>query len=331
MTVPAARTAVPTPGEVIEMGREDFPAVAVRIAAFQRERTAVYKRYCDAVLSAEGQIDWPPPYLPVAAFKHESVCAGAASSAQKVFESSGTTGTAPSRHHVLQLDYYTSSLEANFRRTFGDGPFRILAHLPKYAERSSLVFMLGHLIERLGAPGSQFFLDSAEPLLKAATAPGPPLMLFGAAFGLLDLIESAPIPMPSSAVVVETGGMKTHRRAMSRQTLHDRLLTGFGLDRNQLWSEYGMCEMLSQCYAASGAPYEAPPWVHARIVDPERPDREMAEGESGALAIADLANVHSCSFLLTEDRALRTGAGFEVLGRMTGAELRGCNHLLERA
>lgn len=313
------------------MGREDFPVVAEQIAAFQRAKTPVYARYCDAVLSVDTHIGWPPPYLPVAAFKHEPVCAGPAGASERVFESSGTTGSAPARHHVLDLDYYTCSLEANFRRTFGDGPFRILAYLPKYAERSSLVFMLDHLIERLGAPGSQFFLDSTEPLLKAATAPGPPLMLFGAAFGLLDLIEQAPIPMPSSAIVVETGGMKTHRRAMSRQALHDRLLTGFGLDRKQLWSEYGMCEMLSQCYAPSGGAYQPPPWVHARIVDPERPDREMADGEPGALAITDLANVHSCSFLLTEDRAVRTGAGFEVLGRLTGAELRGCNHLLERA
>ncbi|NNE70272.1 MAG: hypothetical protein HKN29_07890, partial [Rhodothermales bacterium] len=145
------------------------------------------------------------------------------------------------------------------------------------------------------------------------------------------LLERAPIPLPSDALVIETGGMKTYRRAVPRDVLHERLLQGYGLERRQLWSEYGMCEMLSQCYAPSGGLFVTPPWVEARVVDPERPDREMPDGEAGALAITDLANVHSCSFLLTQDRAVRRRDGFEVLGRLSGAELRGCNHLLERA
>jgi hypothetical protein len=47
------------------------------------------------------------------------------------------------------------------------------------------------------------------------------------------------------------------------------------------------------------------------------------------LAVLDLANIDSVAAILTEDRAVARDGGFEVLGRLTGAELRGCKFLLE--
>ena len=52
---------------------------------------------------------------------------------------------------------------------------------------------------------------------------------------------------------------------------------------------------------------------------------------SGVLAVVDLANCYTVSALLTEDRAVQRDAGFEVLGRLSQAELRGCNFLLEKS
>ncbi|CEN43853.1 hypothetical protein CCAN2_1160010 [Capnocytophaga canimorsus] len=42
--------------------------------------------------------------------------------------------------------------------------------------------------------------------------------------------------------------------------------------------------------------------------------------------IIDLANVHSCSFIATQDlgRAFQDGS-FEILGRFDHADIRGCN------
>jgi hypothetical protein len=65
-----------------------------------------------------------------------------------------------------------------------------------------------------------------------------------------------------------------------------------------------------------------------RILDPDDPAREAGEGEPGALALFDLANVYTVSAILTQDRAVRRETGFEVLGRLSAAELRGCNFLL---
>jgi len=45
----------------------------------------------------------------------------------------------------------------------------------------------------------------------------------------------------------------------------------------------------------------------------------------------DLANLYSCSFILTEDEGLLNSDGtFEIFGRMPNSELRGCNFLFER-
>jgi hypothetical protein len=47
---------------------------------------------------------------------------------------------------------------------------------------------------------------------------------------------------------------------------------------------------------------------------------------TGALNIIDLANVHSCSFIATEDIGnIAKDGSFEVLGRMDHSALRGCS------
>lgn len=318
----------PSAREIVEVEANSFDGLAARVLEYQGEYCPVYARYCESAEVREAY-SGGIAYLPIAAFKYGPVTSGPPGRAERVFQSSGTGGQVRSRHYVRDLGYYHASLEASFVRTFGAGPFRILAHLPHYADESSLVYMLHRLISRFGAPGSGFFLDDLEKLQAAGDTPGAPIVLFGAAFGLLTLLEQGAQPLSESATVIETGGMKTHRRSISRADLHRSLINGFGLKPDQLWSEYGMCELLSQCYARSGEPYASPPWMRCNVVDPEKPWIRRPDGEPGVLAVLDLANVHSVSALLTEDRAVAHGSGFEVLGRLSGAELRGCNHLLE--
>ena len=49
---------------------------------------------------------------------------------------------------------------------------------------------------------------------------------------------------------------------------------------------------------------------------------------TGAINIIDLANIHSCGFIATDDIGrLYPDGSFEVLGRMDNSELRGCSLL----
>lgn len=148
---------------------------------------------------------------------------------------------------------------------------------------------------------------------------------------MLEMIEDKPIRLPIDSLVVETGGMKSRRRDVDRVSLHRRLAAGFGLPRESIRSEYGMCEMLSQCYTLGGETFHAPPWVRVKVVDPDRPHLEVERGRPGLLAVFDLANGHSVSPILTEDIVREEAAGFEVLGRLGQADLRGCNFLFEQS
>lgn len=324
---------------------ERFDEMAATVFAFQRARCAAYSRYCSLddphthTQRPEPPADLTPfffeaPLLPVEAFKHAAVTTFASHEADVVFESSGTGRGRRSRHLVRDRKIYERAVRTQFVRVFGEGPFVIVAHLPRYADRSSLVYMLHHLIDTFGAEGSGFFLDDHDVLSNAVArskSDGVQLLIFGAAFGLLELVEKARRPLPDGAIVIETGGMKTHRRETTRSALHIRLADGFGVERRNIRSEYGMCELMSQCYTSGGETFDPPGWMRFTVVDPADPRSIQPEGHPGALAVIDLANLYSCSFLLTGDRAVRRGEGFEVVGRLTGAELRGCNFLIEDA
>jgi hypothetical protein len=50
---------------------------------------------------------------------------------------------------------------------------------------------------------------------------------------------------------------------------------------------------------------------------------------SGVLNIIDLANVHSCAFIATDDVGIVQGNGsFTVQGRLDASDMRGCNLLI---
>jgi hypothetical protein len=91
-----------------------------------------------------------------------------------------------------------------------------------------------------------------------------------------------------------------------------------------------MCELASQFYEPSlvtGVPSRTkrvPPWVRTRAVDLETL-ADVASGEPGALVYYDLANTGSVLAVQTSDSGRLCEAGFEVLGRLPGAEARGCS------
>lgn len=308
-------------------GTQRFAEFADEVGRYQLEHNRTYNRYSLAV-GGDGF-----PYLPVAAYKASEVTTFPAAAAEVVFESSATGGV-PSRHYVKHLDIYRRSVLEHFKLVFGEGPFVIAAHLPGYADRgrgSSLLTMMGILGEAVGSPASRSFLDDHYELDRAAdeaARTGHQLVVFGAAFGLVDIVENGSRQLPTGSLVIETGGMKTHRLEITRSALHESLAAGFGVPGSAVYSEYGMCELLSQCYTRGGEVFYPPPWMSFDVVRADNPRESVSEGEAGVLAVFDLANVFSVSAVLTEDRAIKRQDGFEILGRVSGAELRGCNFLL---
>jgi hypothetical protein len=71
-----------------------------------------------------------------------------------------------------------------------------------------------------------------------------------------------------------------------------------------------------------------PRWTRVRTLDPMSL-QPLTAGETGLLAVFDLANLSSAVHVLTEDLGRLDGAGFRLVGRADGAELRGCSLMAE--
>jgi hypothetical protein len=230
------------------------------------------------------------------------------------------------------LGLYEESFLRSFLKFYGDpGEYRFLALLPGYLERqdSSLVTMMDYLIRLTRDHGSGFYLHDMEALkikleetqlLKAKT------ILFGASYALLDFAEQFPMDL-SGIIVMETGGMKGRRREMIREELHEFLCSR--LNVKIIHSEYGMTELLSQAYSAGNGIFHTPPWMKILIRDTNDPMHFLAPGQTGGINIIDLANLHSCSFIATQDLGkVHEDGSFEVLGRFDDSDIRGCNLLV---
>lgn len=275
------------------------------------------------------------PLMPIRGFKELDLIVEG-KEPELTFKSSGTGSMSRSRHLVADSWIYRKVITEGFNEHFDTEFTTILCYAPGYSDNpdSSLLWMLNHLIENDPIGLSQF-LPLGQPLkqelFEELYRPDRTIVLFGAAFGLLDLIEMNSCTLPETAHIIETGGMKTFRRERSKQELRAELSDGFNLPDKQIHSEYGMCELLSQMYAIGSEWLATPHWMQASIRDPEDPTRIYAPEIEGKIGIIDLANIYSCPFILTEDRGLADEEGrISVSGRWNPADLRGCNFLIDR-
>jgi hypothetical protein len=250
-------------------------------------------------------------------------------SPELVFESSGTTLSSPSRHHVSDLALYRDSFNRGFRLFYGSpGERCILALLPSYLERdtSSLVYMMDQLIGQSQVSDSGFYLDNLEELshiLQKRNDDGIPTLLLGVSFALLDLAEAHPQSL-QNVIIMETGGMKGRREEITRSELHAQLKTAF--QQQTIHSEYGMTELFSQAYSPGNGLFYPTPTMKVLSREITDPLQLQAYERTGALNIIDLANLDTISFIATEDLGkVYADGGFEILGRLDASDVRGCN------
>lgn len=317
-----------------------FKEKALQIFEFQKEYNPVYGKFCKALGINKVKEISEIPLLPIQAFKDATVVSqpNLRFKMQDIefFESSGTSGMSRSKHYVTDPELYEQSIILGMNEFYNLNEFVILAYTPRYNSNphSSLVWMLDILIKQDETGLSQFLelgKGMNEDLVREIELKGKRVMLFGAAFGLLDLIELEETALPKDSIIMETGGMKTHRREMSKTELHLRLADGFQLSSENIHSEYGMTELLSQAYSFGHEWFQCPPWMDVSIRNPENPEVEMPYGEEGLIGVIDLANIYSCSFLLTGDKGIKKENGeFQVLGRWNPVNLRGCNFLIDQ-
>ncbi|MDP3461692.1 MAG: acyltransferase [Bacteroidales bacterium] len=308
--------------------------LALQLFRFQFDKLKIYGDYCHHlginpkhVVRVE-QI----PFIPISFFtSHKIITDGL--DELLVFMSSGTTGMTRSLHYVHNPDWYIKSFTKGFNHFYGSpDQYCLLGLLPSYLEQgnSSLVYMVDQLMRQGGHPQNGFFLydfDTLQSVLKQCQANAQKTMLIGVSYALLDFVEKHPLRF-NDLIVVETGGMKGRRKEMVREELHSLLSGGFGVDN--IHSEYGMTELLSQAYSAGEGKFRTPPWMKILIRDMNDPRGYMENGRIGGINVIDLANVYSCAFIATQDIGKMNNDGsFEVLGRFDNSDIRGCNLMIE--
>lgn len=307
-----------------------FEALALETFRFQFNKNPVYRSFCDLLYKHPADVKCIEdiPFLPIQFFKSHQIITGQIAS-EKTFTSSGTTGNVTSKHHVTDIKLYEDSYLKGFHHFYGNiEDYVVLALLPSYLERdgSSLIYMVNDLIQRSKQAKSGFYLNNLNDLaktLKQLENKKQKTLLIGVSFALLDLVEQHQFNL-NHTIVMETGGMKGRRKEIIRDELHAILKSGFGV--NNIHSEYGMTELLSQAYSKGNGVFECSPWMKLLTRDPEDPFTLQPPNKTGGVNIIDLANLNSCAFIATQDLGKINENGlFEIIGRFDNSDIRGCN------
>lgn len=331
-----------------------FNELALAVFSYQLERNAPYARYCaargvslDALPRSWEQI----PPVPAAAYKEATLATFEPERAALVFETSGTTQGRGGRHYMERSALYDAALLAGFDRFVlslskdRDGArLRYLNLLANTRDnpRSSLSYMLARIAAERGDGGTRWYLrgetlavDEFFADLRDAQEAPRAVCIATTAFALANVLDIAQargegFSLPSGSRIMETGGFKGRTRVVSREELYARACACFGIAEDAIIAEYGMTELTSQWYdtplrqAQGDTRFKAgPAWLRARAVGPD--GATLPEGVVGALVHVDLANLYSCVAVQTEDLGACFGREIVLLGRESGAELRGCS------
>jgi len=313
----------------------DFEALALSLYKYQVANNKIYQLYVKSL-----RIDFEQArtlediaFLPIELFKTRKIISGD-EKWEIVFHSSGTSGENVSKHYVKSIDLYQRSFIRGFELEYGNiDEYIILAILPNYHENpnSSLIYMIDEMIKRSGDSCSGYYLHNDNKLyetIKRSSKKKKKFLVFGVSFALLDSCRLGINKINAeNLLLMETGGMKGRRKEMVRSELHNKLMKGFGV--NNVHSEYGMTELLSQSYSKGDGLFKSPPWKKILIREINDPLSFVKDGNTGGINIIDLANIHSCAFIATNDLGKKKSDGtFEVLGRFDNSDLRGCSLLV---
>ena len=310
---------------------DDFLKYCKEIYFFQNSQNQIYQKWTTLYKGVDKPVknfvDFP--FLPISMYKNHQVVSAAPFDA--IFTSSSTTGKGVSSHFVHKLQVYERSFSEGFNAFYQDyRNYKIFALLPNYLERSgsSLVYMANHMIQNSNLGGG-FYLYDFEQLLndiQASLKNNEPVLLLGVTFALLDFAEFAKNQSFQNCMIMETGGMKGRGAEPTRTELHQTLCNAFNV--NEIHSEYGMTELLSQAYSKGNGRFFCPPWMKILVQDAADPGNWLPNGKTGRICIIDLANIYSCSFIATDDLGkVYDDGSFEILGRLDFSDMRGCSQL----
>ncbi len=329
----------------------EFNHLALEIFEYQFKRNENYRKYCLFEKKNPANIfSWKEiPAMPAMGFKELILSTFPVREAVKVFKTSGTTEQSHGAHFFDTLRLYDASAVPVFKKYLLPERDRILCFFlmasPAASPHSSLSYMMGVINRRFSGGRGKYYFENN--VLKFKELCGDlrraekkeAILILSTAFSLkafLDYLRSNKISFRfrQGSRLMETGGFKGRTKEVSKKRLYSNCEKFFGIANEYCVSEYGMTELSSQFYDTTlrdkisrvkRRSFKAgPPWLRMLVIDPKT-GRETKNGRIGILRHFDLANRGSVIAVQTEDVGRAAGKGFELLGRLSGADLRGCS------
>ncbi|WP_197279724.1 hypothetical protein [Bosea sp. AAP35] len=330
-----------------EASEAAFEEMALAVFAYQFAHNQPYRRF--AIQRGRTPLTvrrWRDiPAVPITAFKDLTLSCTPPEEAQAVFMTSGTTqGGIRGKSHHPTLAVWDRSMLVNFRNRFMQQRERIAMGIlfPDEAAlpNSSLAHYLALAKRECGTSDSAGFIgpDGLDiprliAALERAEASGEPYALLGASFSFVHLLDALAaagrrFALPEGSRILDTGGFKGQSREMGADAFYDALSVALGVPRAACINMYGMTELSTQFYDDGNAIYppvkSGPHWIRSRVVDPVT-GHDLPEGATGVLLHHDLAHFNCVSAILTEDAGIIVEGGFKLLGRVDGADSKGCS------
>ncbi|MCX8472078.1 MAG: hypothetical protein ORN85_00370 [Sediminibacterium sp.] len=271
-------------------------------------------------------------FLPISFFKSHPIYNNDFSiDDKKYFLSSGTSALSRSKHWLIDETIYQQSILEHIEKIIPRIKEKtILALLPSYIENkeSSLIYMVDYLMSLNFSLSHQYYKTNYQKLhqdIHHLKNEKKPILIFTVTYALVEFCKVY-AGNYDGIQLINTGGTKNIDIGMNLEEIES--FTKKHLAGLEYIEEYSMTELFSQAYTTSGSRYFCPSWMKVLVADIENPLSIKSSGR-GQLYIIDLANINTCSFIATEDLAeVYEDGSFTILGRLQGAELRGCNQLV---
>ena len=344
----------------IASGQEDEECLCrltLDLARLHYERDPVYGKLCDlrGVHPDEARSLMQLPAVPAEAFKRTEMHI-APDSVTCTFTTSGTTGGEARKGTACfsedDLFLMDAAIDVNATRClFPDHAERrtlilVLAPSPDLAPQMIMAYGMKRLVDNYGLEDSAFLvgqngLDFPSLLerLENAANEGTPATLIGASFGFVHLFDAFEerglrFALPHASRVMDAGGFKGKSKEVRREDMVAAFGEYLGIPAGHCVNLLGLTEFASQFYddavaaAFDGRPArkgkQNAPWTRTWAVDPETLE-PLPHGKQGILRHLDLANGGHPFLVQTDDLGVTSDEGFEVIGRVGGAESRGCS------
>ena len=328
---------------------DDFQALALEIFQFQFQKNPHYQKFCRIQNKLPSSVkNWKDiPAMPTDGFKELVLATFPIKDAVKIFRTSGTTSENKGAHFFDTLKLYETAIFPPFAKYLlpdsANLLYCFLIHSPKEAPDSSLSYMMGAVNRVFARERGRFYIRKNQilhtRLLSDLKTAKKKVFVLATAFSLksfLDYlkVEKIVLKLPKGSRLMETGGFKGGASQISQKTLYNECEKRLGISKDHCVSEYGMTELSSQFYDTTlydrtngfrRSSFKAgPSWLKTLVIDPKT-GRETRRGQAGLLRHFDLANRGSVMAIQTDDLGRRVGEGFELLGRASSAEIRGCS------